>query len=63
NSCQGLTYDKVGIDGRCDVFAHGQLYTAISRVRSRHDATLFLPDDRPDVANVVYRSLLPLLDN
>ena len=30
NSCQGLTFDKVVIDGHCDVFAHGQLYTALS---------------------------------
>lgn len=32
NSCQGLTFDKVIIDGRTDVFAHSQLYTALSRV-------------------------------
>jgi hypothetical protein len=30
NSCQGLTFDHVAIDARCDVFAHGQLYTALS---------------------------------
>lgn len=58
NSCQGLTFDRVAIDGRCDVFAHGQLYTALSRVRSRNDAIIFVPDDRPDLANVVYRTLL-----
>ena len=30
--CQGLTLDCVGIDLTQDVFTHGQLYTAISRV-------------------------------
>lgn len=58
NSCQGLTFDSVVIDGRCDVFAHGQLYTALSRVRTREDAWVFMPDDRLDVANVVYPKLL-----
>ena len=58
NSCQGLTFDKVVIDGRCDVFAHGQMYTALSRVRTRGDAWVYLPDARPDVGNVVYKKLL-----
>lgn len=58
NSCQGLTFDRVALDARCDVFAHGQLYTALSRVRSRYDAIVFSPDERPDVANVVFCSLL-----
>jgi ATP-dependent exoDNAse (exonuclease V) alpha subunit len=58
NSCQGLTFDSVVIDGRTDVFAHGQLYTALSRVRNRADAWFYLPDDRPDLANVVYEKLL-----
>ncbi|KAH8928617.1 hypothetical protein BT69DRAFT_1200595, partial [Atractiella rhizophila] len=32
NSCQGLTCDMIGLDLQGDVFAHGQLYTAISRI-------------------------------
>jgi len=59
NSCQGLTFDRVGIDARGDVFAHGQLYTALSRVRSRADAWLLIPPDKHDVANIVYNRLLP----
>lgn len=58
NSSQGLTFDRVVLDARCDVFSHGQLYTALSRVRSRHDIMIFAPDQRPDLANVVYPSLL-----
>src|SRR5271154_3954304 len=56
NSSQGLTFNSVVIDGHCDVFAHGQLYMALSRVCMRQD--VYLPDDRPDVANVVYPNLL-----
>ncbi|KAI6024052.1 hypothetical protein PISMIDRAFT_123539 [Pisolithus microcarpus 441] len=29
NSSQGLTLDRV----RCEIFSHGQLYTALSRIR------------------------------
>ncbi|KZO90372.1 hypothetical protein CALVIDRAFT_461514, partial [Calocera viscosa TUFC12733] len=32
NSCQGLTLDRTVLDCRSDVFAHGQLYTALTRV-------------------------------
>src|SRR5947209_5340855 len=41
NSCQGLTLDKAVLDTRIPVFAHGQLYTALSRVRSRDDLRFF----------------------
>ncbi|XP_058796990.1 ATP-dependent DNA helicase PIF1-like [Phymastichus coffea] len=33
NKSQGQTFDKIGIDLRRDVFNHGQLYVAMSRVR------------------------------
>ncbi|KAF9516606.1 hypothetical protein BS47DRAFT_1250819, partial [Hydnum rufescens UP504] len=32
NSCQGQTFDFIVLDGRSNVFSHGWLYTAISRV-------------------------------
>src|SRR5207253_686054 len=35
NSCQGLTLDRAVIDLRVPPFAHGQLYTSLSRVRHR----------------------------
>src|SRR5438046_8400149 len=41
NSCQGLTLDRAVIDMRVPVFAHGQLYTAFSRVRRRRDVRCF----------------------
>ena len=38
NGCVGLTLDKTILDLRTPVFAHGQLYTALSRVRCRQDS-------------------------
>ena len=60
NSCQGLTLDRVAIDFRTDVFAHGQLYTALSRIRNRSDAKILVDPIKFDgsVTNVVYESLL-----
>jgi len=60
NSCQGLTLDKTVLDLRMPVFAHGQLYTALSRVRSRHDIRCFSPDGQlpMSIKNIVYRNLL-----
>jgi hypothetical protein len=34
NKAQGQTYDRVGLDLKQPVFAHGQLYVAVSRVRT-----------------------------
>jgi hypothetical protein len=60
NSCQGLTLDKVVLDFRTDVFAHGQLYTSISRVRNREACRKLLSEDNitGETKNVVYRELL-----
>lgn len=35
NSCQGLTLDILGVDLTRPVFSHGQLYTALSRIRQK----------------------------
>jgi hypothetical protein len=34
HNCQGQTYDRIDIDLTKSVFTHGQLYTALSRVRT-----------------------------
>lgn len=66
NSCQGLTLDRAVINLRCPVFAHGQLYTAFSRVRTRADMRVLVEPDSHDgeahgeVVNVVYQELLLL---
>lgn len=35
---QGQTLSRMGLDLRSDIFAHGQLYAALSRVQTRHAA-------------------------
>ena len=63
NSCQGLTLDRAVIDLRVPPFAHGQLYTSISRVRHRNHIRSFFNQDNEEglTSNIVYRDLL-LLD-
>ncbi|KDQ54266.1 hypothetical protein JAAARDRAFT_135755 [Jaapia argillacea MUCL 33604] len=60
NGCQGLTLERTVLDVRTDVFAHGQLYTAVSRVRKREDsiALFSISNEHCDTANVVYEELL-----
>ena len=58
NSCQGLTLDRVGIDLTRPVFSHGQLYTALSRVRHRSHARIRLHPGEVTTTNVTYHELL-----
>ncbi|KIJ22650.1 hypothetical protein M422DRAFT_196931, partial [Sphaerobolus stellatus SS14] len=58
NSCQGLTLDKVVINLTCPVFSHGQLYTALSRVRHRDHAVLQLNPGDTEITNVTFHKLL-----
>lgn len=59
HSCQGLTLDRVGVDLTQDVFTHGQLYTALSRIRHRSDAIIRLPTlEDSTTTNVTYKELL-----
>jgi len=61
NGCQAATLDKVALDVRVPSFTHGQLYTALSRVRNRHSiVTRREFGDPPDgpVRNIVYQDLI-----
>ncbi|KAF6514101.1 hypothetical protein HZS61_006357 [Fusarium oxysporum f. sp. conglutinans] len=60
NSCQGLTLDRVVLDLRDSVFAHGQLYTSLSRVRQQSDLRVLLAEhvDLAETTNVVHHQLL-----
>jgi hypothetical protein len=59
NGSLGLTLDKTVLDFRSPVFAHGQLYTALSRVRRRTDSRVLLPENSEKLTtNVVYEELL-----
>ena len=59
NKSQGQTLSRIGLDLRHDIFAHGQLYVALSRIKNRHSIMCLLPSSHiaNDVAhapNVVY---------
>lgn len=61
---QGQSASRVGVDLTCQVFAHGNLYTALSRVRSGKMYRIFAPHVPTDkdtgskyVANVVAEGL------
>jgi hypothetical protein len=60
NSCQGPTLDKVILDLTTPVFAHGQFYTNLSRVRQGNDVhVLLLPDNHDcQTNNIVHQQLL-----
>lgn len=60
NSCQGLTLDRCVVDLRTPVFAHGQLYTSLTRVRNRGDlrAIFEQSDTEKTTANIVFPEIL-----
>ena len=58
HSCQGLTLDCVGIDLTHPVFTHSQPYTALSRVRSRNNLVVLLPDGQNTSTNITYHEIL-----
>jgi hypothetical protein len=58
NSCQGLTLDILGVDLTRPVFSHGQLYTALSRIRHRTHAKICLHPGETTTTNVTYHEIL-----
>ncbi len=63
NKSQGQTLNKVGLDLRSDVFAHGMLYVALGRVRNRESIRVLVPENRvlgnvAHTSNIVYPELL-----
>ena len=54
------TLEKLGIDLTKDVFSHGQLYVALSRVRSWNSLSIRLLETNNErkVMNVVYKEIL-----
>ena len=67
NRSHGATIDKCAIDLREHPFTHGQLYVALSRVRSREDIIILVSGENANRAhaktrNVVYTELLDEMD-
>jgi hypothetical protein len=60
NKAQGQSVRYVGLNLRIPVFAHGQLYVALSRATSGRNIKILLPDNtvEPLAHNVVYEEIL-----
>jgi ATP-dependent DNA helicase PIF1 len=58
HSCQGMTLDRIGVDLTNPVFSHGQLYTALSRIRNREAGIIRLHPGHSSTTNVTYHELL-----
>jgi PIF1-like helicase/Helicase len=61
NKAQGQTMSRVGIYLRNEVFSHGQLYVACSRVTSRTCLKILIPRKEggpPCTSNIVYQQVL-----
>ena len=63
NKLQGATIIRLGVDARFSIFAHGQLYVVLSRVRDRQSIVIYglpaPPDgERDTLRNIVYKSVL-----
>jgi hypothetical protein len=60
NSCQGLTLDRAVLDLTRPVFAHGQLNTGLTRVRTKTDIRILRDPAEIELPtpNVVYHNLL-----
>jgi hypothetical protein len=66
NKCQGQTLDKLAIDLRSQVFAHGYLYVAKSRIRQFGNICFYIKPNQIEekdstfAKNVVYKDLIAL---
>ena len=58
---QAQTLDRVVVDLRDDVFEHGMLYVALSRVRCANDICILLSPGQTHIRNVVLAVLLEAL--
>jgi hypothetical protein len=60
NGCQGLTVQKLGLDLRKEVFSHGQLYSAMTRVPNSQNVLIlkYEGDMSTLTSNIVWQELL-----
>ena len=58
NKAQGQTLDFVDIYLPDNVFTHGQLYVALSQVRSSSAVAVYVNDKEGFTKNIVYKEVL-----
>jgi len=58
NKAQGQSVKYVGLDLRTPVFAHGQLYVALSRATSHSRLKVLLTENTCTTTNVVYKQIV-----
>ena len=58
NKSQGQTYERVGVFLYHNIFAHGQLYVALSRGRYKKNIKVFLSQNNQMVTNIVHPEII-----
>jgi hypothetical protein len=60
NGCQGLTVQRLGLDLRREVFSHGQLYSAMTRVPDGENILILKceGDSSTSTTNIFWEELL-----
>jgi ATP-dependent exoDNAse (exonuclease V) alpha subunit len=60
HKAQGQTFDQIGMLQKTEMFAHGQLYVAVSRVKCWENIKIQVQSNRLNnmIKNIVYQEIL-----